>query len=102
MKAEKSLDVKVNNPFKKQQPTIDSMMPSTFNLEDAHEDVSSIDSEEDESATNTGWNTNGTFTDLFPPPCDENMYDHTGTCLGTSVKFYTQTIRIASQLTRAF
>ena len=58
MKAEQSLDVKVSNPFKKQQPTIDSMMPSTFNLEDAHEDVSSIDSEEDESATNTGIDTN--------------------------------------------
>ena len=58
MKAEQSLDVKVSNPFKKQQPTIDSMMPSTFNLEDAHEDVSSIDSEEDESATNTGMDTN--------------------------------------------
>ena len=58
LKAEQSLDVKVSNPFKKQQPTIDSMMPSTFNLEDAHEDVSSIDSEEDESATNTGMDAN--------------------------------------------
>ena len=61
----------MKNPFKKQQPTIDSMMPSTFNLEDAHEDVSSIDSEEDESATNTGLTTNRTFG--FS--CVENMYD---------------------------